>query len=186
MLKSRHFICCSIGALLALILTSGAERAYALNLQFGQVALEIGYGEGITSTTLTRLGLQWRVQPSLAHVGEFELALMPLFSSGFWRGDRDITDIAATPVIRLQRNTAHSFRPYVEGAIGFHYISDIQMRSRVFSTNFQFGDHLGIGFQIGKDHALEFGYQFQHLSNASIKRPNAGINFHILRIGYSF
>jgi hypothetical protein len=29
-------------------------------------------------------------------------------------------------------------------------------------------------------------YRYQHLSNAGIKQPNQGINFHLLRFQYHF
>ena len=45
------------------------------------------------------------------------------------------------------------------------------------STAFQFSDTLGAGVQFGNRARSTVGVRFQHLSNASIKRPNPGINF---------
>ncbi|MGB5105671.1 MAG: acyloxyacyl hydrolase [Candidatus Zixiibacteriota bacterium] len=160
--------------------------ASSSDLSFRQAALELGYGEGIDNTKLLRLNLQWTYSPPLFTNRGFEVAGIAQLGGGIWRGDRDIVDISATPVFRLQgADHSPNIRPYFEAAIGFHYISDIQMRQRVLSTNFQFGDHLGIGVVFGKSKTIDVSYLFQHLSNASIKRPNSGINFHILRIGYS-
>ena len=52
------------------------------------------------------------------------------------------------------------------------------------STAFQFGNHIGVGYRFGAKGSYDLGYRFQHLSNASIKRPNAGINFNQVRLQY--
>jgi hypothetical protein len=154
-------------------------------LDFALVAAEIGTGSGIEDTWLGRITAQWQWQKLCRRMGDFEFQTCWQTSGGMWRGDRDILDISLTPILRLQ-TTRRVFGvcPYFEGAIGFHYITATQMRRRVLSTNFQFGDHLGIGFRFGTAGCLDLCYQFQHHSNASIKRPNAGINFHILRLGF--
>jgi hypothetical protein len=54
------------------------------------------------------------------------------------------------------------------------------------STAFQFGNHVGLGYRFGATNAFDLSYRFQHLSNASIKSPNAGINFHQVRAQYNF
>jgi len=41
-----------------------------------------------------------------------------------------------------------------------------------------------LGF--GRHGQYELGYRYQHISNAGIKRPNDGLNLHMLRLGYSF
>ncbi len=147
------------------------------------VAIEAGTGSGIEKTRMARIGVFFPDFKILSRPHTVEIDLLPLASAGLWKGDREILDLGLTPVFRgTIGGRDRKFRPYIEGAVGFHYISDIQMRQRVFSTNFQFGDHLGIGVLLGSTHAIEIAYIFQHLSNASIKRPNAGINFHIFRI----
>lgn len=148
------------------------------------VAVEAGYGSGIADTWLGRLNAQWGWSKLSTRSTKLEFQTRWQTAVGIWRGDRDIFDISLTPVFRLQSVGAIAgLRPYFEGAVGFHYISETRMRGRVLSTNFQFGDHLGIGFQSGGRVGIDICYQFQHLSNASIKRPNAGINFHLVRIG---
>ena len=168
-----------------ILVSWSVSPAVAGALDSRQVALEIGYGAGIENTKLARLNFQWNLFPRIYQHRSIELTGIGQLGGGIWRGDRDIADIALTPTFRLQGSNSSNVRPYLEAAIGFHYISEIQMRRRVLSTNFQFGDHLAIGLVIGKSRAFDIAYLFQHLSNASIKRPNAGINFHILRIGYS-
>jgi lipid A 3-O-deacylase len=46
--------------------------------------------------------------------------------------------------------------------------------------------HIGLGCRFGGKRSYEVGYRFQHMSNAGIKRPNAGMNFHQLRVQYHF
>ena len=54
-------------------------------------------------------------------------------------------------------------------------------RDKRFSTAFNFGDHVGIGVQLGDDHGQELSLRLQHFSNAGIKDPNPGENFVQLR-----
>ncbi len=166
----------------------GAATLHGAGLPFALATVEAGYGAGIDNTWLARAGLQWQWSQLSSRSEWLDFQTCWQLSAGLWRGDRDIVDCSLTPILRfgLARPVTGAVFPYLEGAVGFHYISDIAMRNRVFSTNFQFGDHLGVGCQFGKQRAVDLCYQFQHLSNASIKRPNAGINFHIVRIGVRF
>ena len=109
-------------------------------------------------------------------------------SVGHWnsRDDSgsDIYDFGVTPVFRYQKE---GYGPYVEAAIGFHYLSNTDInRTRRFSTHFQFGDHIGVGYRFGKDGAYDIAYRLQHLSNGGIDEPNPGINFHQIRFQYHF
>ena len=60
----------------------------------------------------------------------------------------------------------------------FHVSSDLG-----FSTRFQFGDHLGIGYRFER---YDVAVRFQHLSNGGMRNPNPGINFLLLRLQYHF
>jgi opacity protein-like surface antigen len=89
-----------------------------------------------------------------------------------------------TPVFRLQPNALAG--PYVEAGIGFHLLSHSSIGDNRLSTAFQFGSHVGVGYRFGAKHSFEVGYRFQHISNAGIKDPNAGMNFHQVRAQYHF
>lgn len=154
--------------------------------RFRQVAFEAGYGTGIENTKLFRVDSQWDFLPALHKGHQIELVGIGQLSSGVWKGDHRIFNFSATPIYRLQRSAGvSSFRPYFEGGIGMHFISEVQMRHRMFSTYLQFGNHVGLGVLLGRVRTIDISYQFQHLSNASIRKPNSGINFHILRLGCS-
>ncbi len=151
------------------------------------ISVEIGGGDG---TDIGRIAIQWDwnkrwFQGSEWHLGGYwELAL------GHWRYDavpgqnREITEIGLTPVLRLQRNELTG--PYAEAGVGIHLLSETRIGDKRLSTQFQFGDHVGVGYRFGARSAWDVGYRYQHLSNASIKKPNNGINFHQVRLQYHF
>ena len=90
-------------------------------------------------------------------------------------------------MFRLQQNAPGEFSPYVEAAVGIHLLSATSVSNlRRFSTAFQFGDHIGFGIRFGQKQAFDLGYRFQHISNADIKKPNQGIEFHQVRLQYNF
>lgn len=184
---SRRFLPLGLLIAVSLVASSIPNDCWAAVFQFREIAAEIGYGTGIENTKLLRLDSQWNFRPQMYKGNRMEIIGVGQLSAGIWKGDREIFNLSATPILRLQSSTqSRIFAPYIEAGIGLHYTSDTQMRRRVLSTNFQFGDHAGIGFVIGRSRAIDICYLFQHHSNASIKRPNSGINFHIIRIGYSF
>lgn len=151
------------------------------------MSFEVGRNGGVD---MVRFGVQWqwnqRWLPSAGrHLGGYwDL------SAGTWRGDAlagqndSVDDIGLTPTLRWQADDLKGF--YVEGGIGAHYLSGTTLGSRRFSTRFQFGDHLGIGYRFGPRGAFDLGYRYQHLSNADIKRPNDGMDFNQLRLQYWF
>lgn len=55
-----------------------------------------------------------------------------------------------------------------------------------FSTRYNFASHIGVGMNFGPQRAHEVSLRVQHTSNASIKRPNPGENFVLLRYARSF
>lgn len=91
-------------------------------------------------------------------------------------------DIGLTPVFRLQRDGRYA--PFVEAAVGAHLLSTPHIGGREMSTSYQFGDLAGLGVRFGERGRAEIGYRIIHYSNAGIRRPNPGINFHMLRFGY--
>lgn len=151
------------------------------------ISFELGDGE---KTKLARLGVQWKWtkqwwRSNGTHIGGYwDLSL------AHWRGDQfqnmpnatqRINAVGITPVLRLQKNNLKGF--YAEIGIGAHLLSDLYDNGgRRLSTRFQFGDHLGAGYVFPSD--LDIGLRFQHFSNGSIKKPNDGVNFAIVRLSY--
>ena len=151
------------------------------------MALEAGRGDG---ADMGRVAVQWDwksrwFQGTNWHLGGYwDLGL------GYWSRDAgpgqngDITEIGLTPVFRLQANDLKGL--YGELAIGVHFLSHTSLGDKRFSTSFQFGDHVGVGYRFGAKGAVDMSYRYQHLSNGSIKQPNNGINFHQIRLQYHF
>jgi lipid A 3-O-deacylase len=139
-------------------------------------AVEVGYGDD--STRLLRFALTdvWRKrEPGMR---EWRLAGYWEFSAGVWDNkEESVADIGITPVFRFERSPL-----YVEGAIGLRLVSTHISAHRVFSTSFQFGDHLGAGFRFGPRERYDLGFRVQHISNGGISSPNPGINFVIVRL----
>jgi hypothetical protein len=143
-------------------------------------------------TQMVRLATQWKwgrqwLRTNGMHIGGYwDLNL------AHWAGKRyrniegqtqHITSIGITPVFRLQNDTLKGF--YAEAGIGAHYLSGkYNNNGDALSTNFQFGDHIGIGYVFQNN--LDLGLKIQHFSNGGIRNPNAGVNFAVARMSYPF
>jgi len=140
------------------------------------MAAELGRGEDETHLLRIAVTDRWREAPRELGGGWFFDGYWEL-SAGVWDNRVESTaDVGLTPVFRFVRS---SF--YVEGAVGFHLVQSQISASRIFSTAFQFGDHVGAGL---RSRHWDWSLRLQHLSNASIRRPNPGINFLLLRLQY--
>jgi hypothetical protein len=137
------------------------------------MALEIGRGDD--ETNLLRIAVQERWGKDLWQGERWRAAGYWDFMVGVWdNADASTADIGVTPVLRFERE-----RLYLEAAIGFHLVQRRISQHRIFSTAFQFGDHIGIGL---RGRRYDLGIALQHLSNASVRRPNPGINFVLIRL----
>jgi len=147
------------------------------------VSVEVGRGD--ENSELARAALQWKWQKKWFADTGWEVSGYWEASLGAWTTNKTLIDFGFTPVFRLQRRDGAG--PYVEGAIGFHLLSDLSItRTRLFGSHFQFGDHLGAGWRFGPRGRNDIGLRLQHLSNGGIRRPNPGINFLVLRLAYHF
>lgn len=106
------------------------------------------------------------------------------FGVGGWRvleagGNKQVYDVNVTPIWRARNSFG-----YVEGGVGAYLLSHtIDTENHRLPTALQFGSHAGAGVFLGK---ASLGFSLQHLSNAGIKKPNPGINFYLVTLGYSF
>ena len=136
-----------------------------------------------------RVGLQWKwnkqwFKRDQWHIGGYwDLSLGHWRRDEVWAGQNDnITELGLTPTLRLQQNDGHGM--YVEAGVGAHLLSRTSLGPKRFSTAFQFGEHVGIGYRFGDKGAIDLSLRYQHLSNAGIKHPNSGINFGQVRLQY--
>lgn len=148
---------------------------------------------GNANVDLYRVGVQWKWKKRWLQTENWHLGGYWDLQGGYWNNsspdktNSGLWELAFTPVFRVQQNELSGFAPFLEFGVGAHLISETSVSNqRQFSTNFQFGSHVGIGARFGNKDAFELSYRYQHISNASIKHPNNGINFNILRVGYWF
>jgi lipid A 3-O-deacylase len=95
------------------------------------------------------------------------------------------TQVGLTPVIRYAPGSwEHWFMEVGVGvdAIFPAYRSD----KRGFATEFNFGDHVGIGRKFGDDGRDEIELRAEHYSNGGYKNPNPGENWVQLRYMHWF
>jgi hypothetical protein len=97
-----------------------------------------------------------------------------------------VTQLGLTPVLRWHPS-AWGERWFVEAGIGANVILPVyRSRDKRFSTAFNFGDHVALGYRFGEERQQELALRVQHFSNASIKQPNPGENFLQLRFSRRF
>ena len=168
----------------AIAAVSIAAPAFAAD----SAALEVGTGN---KTQFIRARAQWLWDKQWfstggRHLGGYwDATLMQMRGNAYQGRDatQNITVIGITPVFRWQSDTRKGF--YAEGGIGAHYFSSIyDNNNRSFSTNFQFGDHLGVG--VVTNDGWDIGLKIQHYSNGGYKHPNPGANFVVLKAGKTF
>ncbi|MCC6531945.1 MAG: acyloxyacyl hydrolase [Burkholderiales bacterium] len=158
------------------------------------ISLELGSSDSSNaSVDMGRIGLQWNWGKRWALGPNWHIGGYWDLSFGHWSNDSpmrtnsSVSDLGFTPVFRVQQTNPGALSPYAELGIGVHWLSHTSVSTeRRFSTQFQFGDHVGIGLRFGQRQAFDLGYRYQHLSNAGIKHPNQGINFHQVRLQYHF
>jgi opacity protein-like surface antigen len=175
---------------LAAALLFATPAAHAID----SMSVELGTDDSSnTSVDLVRIGVQWNWARQFALGPDWQIGGFWDLSVAYWKNDSpqrttsSLADIGFTPVFRLQQANPGQFAPYLEAGVGAHVLSKSSVSAeRRFGTLFQFGSHLGLGLRFGVKQAFDVGYRYQHLSNASIKDPNQGINFHLLRLQYHF
>jgi hypothetical protein len=107
-------------------------------------------------------------------------------SVGQWAADsqypyHSVTDVGLTPIFTIKSDETSPW--YLETGIGAHYISDVHIRTYSKSTQFQFGDQFGFGWE---NQHFRIGYKFLHVSNANIELPNPATEFNMIEVGYRY
>jgi len=157
-------------------------------------SVSFDWGRGSEDTDLWRAGVQWNWPQRWFAERSWTLGAYWDLQFGRWTGpgqrrqsENNVWDLGFTPVFRLSRAERTTIAPYAEAAIGFHFLSDLQINyRRLFSTHFQYGDHIGMGARFGPGYRYDAQLRLQHLSNGGLAHPNPGINFLQLRLAYHF
>jgi len=163
----------------------------ALFLAAGHAAAVDGVsitGGGGADASIARVGIQgdwnqrWLAGENWHLNGYWDLTLAQWFAHSAYQA-HDITNLGFTPVFRLEQKDQRGV--YVDLGMGVNLISRTSLNyAKHYSTAFQFGDQAGLGYRFGGRGEHDLQLQAQHLSNASIKQPNNGINFFMLRYQY--
>jgi len=177
-------------SLLSLLLLSTRVEAGIID----GVSIDLGKSASTNcDLTLIRVGVQKNWQKQWFKEGAWHVGGYWDLSLGYWdnqsaeKTNSGILDIGLTPTFRLEQNDPSAVSPYLEAAVGVHFLSHSSVSAhREFGSSFQFGDHVGAGIRFGRNHAYDLSYRFQHLSNAGIKAPNQGINYNQVRFGVHF
>lgn len=185
-----------IVGLRALVWIWGAVLLSAGNvLAFDSVTLSYGSSWGNhDEVDVYRLGLQrswkqrWYTDGKWYLSGQWELLAGQWQSDPGNTGTDELQEVGARANTRLYRYPTGEarFQPYFELGLGIHLLSSSQIEDKDLSTNYQFGSNVGAGVRFGRGHQFEIGWRFMHLSNADIEKPNPGINFNLVHLGYRF
>lgn len=130
-----------------------------------------------------RLGLAYET-PSFWNYdfsGGSRLDLSLELGVGYWKADEDpdsLWHVSAIPMFRWWPSDTY----YLEAGVGPSYISRARFAGKQLSTRFQFTSHVGAGVVLDKVHRI--GLRYTHVSNASIKRPNPGLD--LLEVSYTY
>jgi hypothetical protein len=102
------------------------------------------------------------------------------------RASRWATQLGITPTLRINPTWLDKSW-FLEFGVGANVIVPIyRNRSKSFSTEFNFGDHVGLGWRSGDRSSRELVLRFQHFSNGGIEHPNPGENFFQVRYSHQF
>ena len=101
-----------------------------------------------------------------------------------WSGDKNLKKSIGY-IFTLLPILEYRFKSnlYLEFGVGFSYLSSTIVGNRDKSTNFQFNDNIGFGYNFNR---FSLGYRFTHISNLGIKKPNPSLDFHSLLLKIKF
>lgn len=171
----------AVGSTIALIYVTNPAKAT-------RMFAEVGGGSHIK---LARMGAQWDWHDNLLQWFGFRLGTYWQLDYAKWQSTLDSGSTGAnnslglTPVFRFT-GMLGDVKSYVETAIGIHLFSSSRINGDHYGTNFQFGDHIGVGIFFGARQQWVLGYRYLHHSNNSLGTPHNGIDFHLLSLAYTY
>ena len=123
-------------------------------------------------------------------MGGWHFAFVVEGHAGYWHTGGNvhssIGEFGVTPMFRFIKSSGQ-IRPFIEAGGGVRLLTHPTISDNFsLSTAFQFAPTGGVGVQFGQRQQYQVGYRFEHVSNAGIKEPNPGINFHQFYVQYNF
>lgn len=172
----------------ALVLAALALPAQSQSVQTNRSASE---GPGLSlqygyHAKYQRIGLAYETPElwnySFTNYGRIGLGVE--FGAGYWKADSSDPDslwhFSVVPLVRWWPGETY----YLEAGVGPSLLSRTRFAGKNLSTRFQFTSHIGGGFLVNDVH--RFGLRYTHVSNASIKRPNPGLDLIEATYTYQF
>ncbi|HEY9279893.1 MAG TPA: acyloxyacyl hydrolase [Eoetvoesiella sp.] len=162
------------------IMASVGSMAHARDASQGGISLRAGAGDHYQ-----RYELAWE-SPSVWNYqfsGGSRLDLVGELGAAYWvaSGSRSPSNAGQFSAIPLLRWTVGE-RYYIEAGVGPTVFTRTHFADETISTAFQFGNHIGVGAYLSESSRV--GLRFSHFSNASIKRPNPGLD--VLQLTYTY
>lgn len=173
----------------ALVISGLLTTLSPVSLAADSLSVELGTGD---KTKMVRVGAQWKWNASWWQSNGTHIGGYWDLTAAQWKGNRfrnipgntqNITALGITPVFRFQNDSLRGF--YAEAGIGAHLLSALyDNNDQQLSTRFQFGDQIGVGYVFANN--ADVSLKVQHFSNGSIKKPNDGVNFAVVRVSFPF
>jgi len=147
--------------------------------------VSLGFGESKDSIKIYRLGFKkdfnsvlW-TNPYGWVSGYYETSL------NYWKKDREnVFGVAYSPVfVQYFGTPSDSYNLYIEAGVGLSFISDTIIGCHNMTSNFHFEDRIGVGI---KTECCDVNLRYMHYSNASIQKPNDGIDIIIFTLSHEF
>lgn len=147
-------------------------------------------GAAPDDTYATSAGLvwdwDWRLQRRALVTVQTELFLSHWQADARNGGRRGLQQVTLLPVGRLRPDGGRA-RWFLEAGIGASYLNrDYVTPNKTFSTRWNFYDMLGVGWNFGAAREHEVGLRYVHVSNGSVRSPNPGEDFFLLRYARRF
>lgn len=156
-----------------------ADKVYSFGIEYGDVIDDIE----VVQLLVTRDISEWfnqRIADAGSRGVDTELA-MTILHWNHEENDLNGASIETRFIYDMHFLKIGRLTPHIEYALGTALISDTVIGTQNLSTAFQFKNQLGLGFRTQK---YDFFFSASHLSNASIKQPNDGLN--IIAAGVTF
>lgn len=148
------------------------------SVTFSEDALSLTKGTSKDSVNVYRLSLRKYNHTFYKLNNNFSFTLYFEISANYWKYDfQSVYGISASPIIRIDLNNKRFRSVFLELGTGIGYFSRSFINRRNLSTNYQFEDRIGIGFNLNNDTKQEVSFHFIHYSNANLILPNDGIDF---------
>lgn len=174
-----------------------------LSLSFPSMAnmgIAFSSGQGILDIVPYRFAFSWDIGPiwrkdELWGLNTIWESSFSVWNSGLPRPGlaegraTDMQVLTSGPMLRWQRRSpfpSTHITPYTELGVGLSWLSETEIQGRVLSLHFQFEDKFGMGLRFGNQGQYDLAIRAYHYSNASIKRPNSGVNLAMASFGVWF